>query len=70
MLPMSSNRNVKPAIPPAETAKELRVSCRAPKEMVEDVERVAKAIGVSESDIVRMAIKRYLPEIEKQAKAA
>ncbi len=49
---------------------EFRVSCRVPKALRKRLQKIAKATGVSESDIVRMGLNKFLPEYEKQMEKA
>ena len=45
-------------------AKEPRVSCRVPRELMKRLEKIAVANGIDVSDVVRMALNRALPIFE------
>lgn len=44
--------------------KEPRVSCRVPLTLKRRLQKIAKATGIDESDVVRMALNRQLPAYE------
>ena len=52
--------------PPTKTGlpPEYRVTARVPKKLLDRAEKVADAIGVSVSDLVRMSLNRLLPEYD------
>jgi len=54
---------------PIESVKsvDIRVSCRVPLKLKRRLARIAKANGIDESDVVRMALNRVLPQYEQEA---
>jgi antitoxin component of RelBE/YafQ-DinJ toxin-antitoxin module len=44
---------------------DIRVSVRVPQKLKSRVQRVARGLGIDESDVVRMALKHGLASIEQ-----
>ena len=49
------------------TKPESRISCRVDRSLMERISRVAKENGISDSDVVRMALNQQLPRKGKEA---
>lgn len=51
------------------TSRDVRVSVRVPTKLKSRVRKIAKGLGVDESDVVRMALNAGLPNYEERIAA-
>ena len=65
---MSNKVNQKPAN--IDPPRDIRVSVRVPQKLKNRVGRIARMLGVDESDVVRMSLKHGLTTFEKPEQVA